>query len=121
MFAALDERAIHLPEWSFRLRDPFDRIVGGAANSTESYQAFVLSGAMHNWTLELSGAPAPRRSLLGRLVLAAPLALVWLLLVFQARRAQNALLAESAARAAWPPACRTTCARRSPISSFTRN
>jgi signal transduction histidine kinase len=100
MFAALDERAKNLPEWSFRLRDPFDRIVWRRGESSESYQSFVLSGSMHNWTLELSGAPAPRRSLLGRLALATPLALVWLLLVFQARRAQNALLAESSARAA---------------------
>jgi signal transduction histidine kinase len=100
MFAALDARASHLPEWSFRLRDPFDRIVWRRGDSSESYQSFVLSGGMHNWTLELSGAPAPRRSLLGRLALATPLALVWLLLVFQSRRAQNALLEESAARAA---------------------
>lgn len=100
MFAALDERAKNLPEWSFRLRDPFDRIVWRRGESSESYQSFVLSGSMHNWTLELSGAPAPRRSLLGRLALATPLALVWLLLVFQSRRAQNALLEESSARAA---------------------
>jgi signal transduction histidine kinase len=100
MFAALDGRAKHLSEWSFRLRDPFDRIVWRRGDSSESYQSFVLSGAMHNWTLELSGAPAPRRSLFGRLALAAPLALVWLLLVFQSRRAQNALLKESSARAA---------------------
>ncbi len=88
-----------MPHWSVRLRDPFDRVVWRHGETTASFQSFVLSGALHNWTIELSGASAPERSTLGRLALAAPLALVWLLLVFQARRAQNALLAESSVRA----------------------
>lgn len=100
LFAALESRADTMPHWSVRLRDPFDRVVWRHGESTASFQSFVLSGALHNWTLELSGAPAPKRSALGRMALAAPLALVWLLLVFQARRAQNALLAESSARGA---------------------
>ncbi len=100
LFAALETRAAALPHWSFRLRDPFDRVVWRHGQPTASFQSFVLSGALHNWTIELSGASPPKRSALGRLALAAPLALVWLLLVLQARRAQNALLAESSARAA---------------------
>ena len=77
------------PGWAFRLRDPFDRIVWSKGEG-QSYQSFTQSGALHGWVVELSGAPAPRRGALGRLALAAPLALVWLLLVFQARRAQKA-------------------------------
>jgi signal transduction histidine kinase len=100
LFAALEATAAHLPKWSFRLRDPFDRIVWRHGESPTIYQSFMLSGALHNFALEIAGAPAPRRDILGRLALAAPLALVWLLLVYQSRRAQNALLAESAARAA---------------------
>jgi signal transduction histidine kinase len=100
LFAALEATAANLPKWSFRLRDPFDRIVWRHGDSPTSYQSFMLSGALHNFALEIAGVPAPKRDILGRLALAAPLALVWLLLVFQSRRAQNALLAESAARAA---------------------
>ena len=100
LFAALDATAAHLPQWSFRLRDPFDRIVWRHGESPAIYQSFMLSGALHNFALEIAGAPAPKRDILGRLALAAPLALVWLLLVYQSRRAKNALLAESAARAA---------------------
>ncbi len=100
LFAALDVKSEKMPNWSFRLRDPFDRVVWRHGESTASHQSFMLSGALHNWVVEIAGAPPPRRGALGRLALAAPLALVWLLLVFQARRAQNALLAESSARAA---------------------
>jgi signal transduction histidine kinase len=100
LFAALDVKAEGLPNWSFRLRDPFDRVVWRHGASTASFQSFMLGGALHNWAVEIAGAPPPRRGALGRLALAAPLALFWLLLVFQARRAQNALLAEVSARAA---------------------
>ena len=100
LFAALDATAANLPKWSFRLRDPFDRIVWRHGESPTSSQSFMLSGALHNFALEIAGAPPPKRDILGRLALAAPLALVWLLLVYQSRRAKNALLAESAERAA---------------------
>jgi signal transduction histidine kinase len=104
LFVALDVKSNAMPNWSFRLRDPFDRVVwrhseSKLGDSTASYQSFMLSGALHNWVVEIAGAPPPRRGALGRLALAAPLALFWLLLVFQARRAQNALLAEISARA----------------------
>jgi signal transduction histidine kinase len=99
LFAALDVKSNNMPNWSVRLRDPFDRVVWRHGESPESHQSFMLSGALHNWVIEIAGSPPPRRGALGRLALAAPLALVWLLLVFQARRAQNALLAESSARA----------------------
>ncbi len=100
LFAALDVKSNNMPNWSFRLRDPFDRVVWRRGESTASQQSFMLSGALHNWVIEIAGAPPPRRGALGRLALAAPLALVWLLLVFQSRRAQNALLVETSARAA---------------------
>jgi signal transduction histidine kinase len=99
LFSALDVKTKVMANWSFRLRDPFDRVVWRHGESTATYQSFMLSGALHNWAIEIAGAPPPQRSALGRLALAAPLALFWLLLVFQARRAQNALLAETSARA----------------------
>jgi len=97
LFEALDEFAAVTPGWAFRLRDPFDRIVWSKGEG-QSFQSFTQSGALHGWVVELSGTPSPRRGALGRLALAAPLALVWLLLVFQARRAQKANARESAAR-----------------------
>lgn len=104
LFVALDVKSNLMPNWSIRLRDPFDRVVwrhsqSKVGDSTAIHQSFMLSGALHNWVIEIAGAPPPRRGALGRLALAAPLALFWLLLVFQARRAQNALLAEISARA----------------------
>ncbi|MBB4197957.1 hypothetical protein CCR94_05340 [Rhodoblastus sphagnicola] len=97
LFGVLDEFAAVTPGWAFRLRDPFDRIVW-SKGAGETFEAFTQSGALHGWVVELSGAPAPKRGALGRLALAAPLALVWLLLVFLARRAQEAQARESAAR-----------------------
>jgi hypothetical protein len=93
----LDSFAAVTPGWAFRLRDPFDRIVWRKGDG-ENFEAFTQSGALHGWVVELSGAPAPKRGALGRLALAAPLAFVWLVLVFQARRAQRAQALESAAR-----------------------
>jgi len=97
LFGVLDEFAAVTPGWAFRLRDPFDRIVWSKGEGG-TFESFTQGGALHGWVVELSGAPDARRGALGRLALAAPLALVWLLLVFQARRAQNAQEAESAAR-----------------------
>jgi signal transduction histidine kinase len=98
LFGVLDEFAAVTPGWSFRLRDPFDRIVWRKGDESAPFEAFTQGGALHGWVVELSGAPGPKRGALGRLALAAPLALVWLLLVFQARRAQDARARESAAR-----------------------
>ena len=100
LVTAMEEKAVASPNWSFLLRDPFDRIIWRHGEFSPSFEAFRQTGAMQGWVIEISGAPTPQRGALGRLALAAPLALVWLLLVFQARRAQNALLAESATRAA---------------------
>jgi signal transduction histidine kinase len=100
LFGVLDEFAAVTPGWSFRLRDPFDRLVWKKGDDSGPFQAFTQSGALHGWVVELAGAPNPRRGALGRLALVAPLALVWLLLIFQTRRAQNVLAAESAARMA---------------------
>ncbi len=58
LFAALDATAVDLPQWSFRLRDPFDRIVWRHGDATTIYQSFMLSGALHNFALEIAGAPA---------------------------------------------------------------
>jgi signal transduction histidine kinase len=116
LFEALDGKAAGLPDASFRLRDPFDRIVWRRGESGASFQSFILEGALHNWALEIAGAPPPRRDFLGGLALAAPLALVWLMLVFQARRAQNAVLAESAARAAM--ATRLSHDLRTPLANL---
>lgn len=100
LFGVLDEFAAVSPGWSFRLRDPFDRVVWQKGESAGPFEAFTQSGALHGWVVELSGSPLPRRGAFSRLAFAAPLALVWLLLVFQARRVQNAKAAESAARLA---------------------
>jgi signal transduction histidine kinase len=100
LFGVLDEFAAVTPGWSFRLRDPFDRLVWSKGDASGPFEAFTQSEALHGWVVELSGAPNPRRGTLGRLALALPLALVWLLLIFQARRAQNVLARESAARMA---------------------
>jgi signal transduction histidine kinase len=97
LFGVLDEFAAVTPGWAFRLRDPFERIVWSKGEG-QTYESFTQGGALRGWVVELSGAPAPTRGTLGRLALAAPLALVWLLLVFQARRAQRAMAEESAAR-----------------------
>jgi len=97
LFGVLDEFAAVTPGWAFRLRDPFDRIVWSKGEG-ETFESFTQGGALHGWVVELSGAPKPARGALSRLALAAPLALVWLLLVFQARRAQTAQAQESAAR-----------------------
>ncbi|MCW2274324.1 hypothetical protein GJ654_09465 [Rhodoblastus acidophilus] len=97
LFGVLDEFAAVTPGWAFRLRDPFDRIVWSKGKG-DAYESFTQGGALHGWVVELSGAPNAKRGALGRLALATPLALVWLLLVFQARRAQTAQAEESAAR-----------------------
>jgi len=101
LFGVLDEFAAVTPGWAFQLRDPFDRMVwskGQATGKAETFESFTQSGALHGWVVELSGAPTPQRGALGRLALAGPLALVWLLLVLLARRAQDAKARESAAR-----------------------
>ncbi len=116
LFAALETKANAYPNWSFRLRDPFDRVVWRHGESSATFESFVLSGSLHNWAIEISGAPAPHRSALGRLALAAPLALVWLLLIFQARRAQNALLVESENRSAM--ATRLSHDLRTPLANL---
>jgi signal transduction histidine kinase len=116
LFGALATKAAELPNWSFRLRDPFDRVVWRHGGATTSFESFSLSGALHNWTLEIAGAPPPPRDFLARLALAAPLALVWLLLVVQSRRAHNALLAETAARAAM--ATRLSHDLRTPLANL---
>ncbi len=116
LFAALAARTSLFPGWSFRLRDPFDRTVWRRGASTGAFDSFTLSGPLHNWVLEISGAPPPERSAWDRLVLAAPLTLIWLLLVYQSRRAQNALLAESAERAAM--ATRLSHDLRTPLANL---
>jgi signal transduction histidine kinase len=100
LFAALDDEASRFPGVSFRLRDPFERIVWRHGDAHDSFEAFAQGGTLRGWVVEIAGAPPPKRGALGRLALAAPLALVWLLLVYQARRAQNARVAEGVARAA---------------------
>ena len=102
LFGVLDAFASVTPGWAFRLRDPFDRIVWskgqGDKGPGDTFESFTQGGALHGWVVELSGAPQPARGPWGRLALVAPPALVWLLLVFQARRAQIAQAEESAAR-----------------------
>jgi signal transduction histidine kinase len=68
-------------------------------DATAATQSFPLARALHGWSLDVSGAPKPKRDLAGRLALAAPLALIWLALMVQARRADRALRKEAAARA----------------------
>ncbi|MGO8739069.1 sensor histidine kinase [Rhodoblastus sp.] len=98
--AALAKRAQEFPGWAFRLRDPFGQAIWQEGLAPEGYESFLLSGALHGWAVDAFGPRAPGHSVFGRLALAAPLALVWLLLVFQARRAEKARLAEAAKRAA---------------------
>ncbi|MCI4677957.1 HAMP domain-containing histidine kinase [Rhodoblastus acidophilus] len=97
--AVLETRAKAFPGWAFRLRDPFGRVIWQKGGAPEGYESFLQSGALHGWAVDVAGTPAPRHSALGRLALALPLALVWLLLVYQARKAERERLAESAARA----------------------
>jgi signal transduction histidine kinase len=98
--AALAKRAKGFPGWAFRLRDPFGQAIWRDGVATEGYESFPMHGALRGWAIDVVGPRAPGHSVFGRLALAAPLALVWLLLVFQARRAEKARLDEAAARAA---------------------
>jgi signal transduction histidine kinase len=116
MIAALNARAKAFPGRAFRLRDPYDRVIWQKGESSEGYEAFLQTGALHGWAVDVSGAPAISHSALGRLALAAPLALVWLLLVWQARRAEKARLAESAAREAL--AARLSHDLRTPLANL---
>jgi signal transduction histidine kinase len=116
MLAALDASAADLPNWSFRLRDPFDRVVWRHGDATATTQSFPLARALHGWALDVSGAPTPQRDLAGRLALAAPLALIWLALVVQSRRADHALRKETAARAAL--AARLSHDLRTPLANL---
>ncbi len=100
LIAALAKRAKDFPGWAFRLRDPFGQPIWQEGLAPEGYESFLLSGALHGWAVDVVGPRTPDHSVFGQLALAAPLALVWLLLVFQARRADKARLAEAAARAA---------------------
>jgi signal transduction histidine kinase len=98
--AVLQARAKAFPGWAFRLRDPFGQVIWQKGAAPEGYESFLQGGALHGWALDAAGTPAPSHSVFERLALAAPLALVWLLLVYQARKADRVRLAESAARAA---------------------
>jgi signal transduction histidine kinase len=106
LVSALDRAGDPPAAWSFRLRDPFDRIVWShgaefaAVNSASDpfINTFDLKGALRGWRIEAQGAPAPRHGALGRIALAAPLAAAWMLLVWQMLRTQKARMAESAAR-----------------------
>ena len=101
MIAALNSRSRAYDGWAFRLRDPFDRVIWKKGDAPEGYESFIQKETLHGWAVDVGGAPAlSHHSTFGRLALAAPLAMVWLLLVWQARRAEKARLAESAARAA---------------------
>ncbi|WP_298421108.1 HAMP domain-containing sensor histidine kinase [Rhodoblastus sp.] len=100
LVAALETRSKAYPGWAFRLRDPFDRVIWKTGEAPEGFESFLQSGALNGWAVDVAGAPSPRHSALGRFALAAPLALVWLLLVYQARKAEKERLAEGAARAA---------------------
>jgi signal transduction histidine kinase len=116
MIAALNSRSRAFPGWAFRLRDPFDRVIWKKGEAPEGYESFLQSGALHGWAVDAGGAPALGHSAFGRLALAAPLAMVWLLLVWQARRAEKARLAESAARAAL--AARLSHDLRTPLANL---
>ncbi|HUO54531.1 MAG TPA: HAMP domain-containing sensor histidine kinase, partial [Rhodoblastus sp.] len=116
MTAALDSSAQKFPGWSFRLRDPFDRVIWKTGAASEGFESFPQGGALHGWAVDVVPAPAPRHSAVGRLALAAPLALVWLLLVWQARRADLARETESAARAAL--AARLSHDLRTPLANL---
>jgi hypothetical protein len=116
MIAALNARSRAFPGWAFRLRDSFDRVIWKKGEAPEGYESFLQTGALHGWAVDAGGAPAPSHSAFGRLALAAPLALVWLLLVWQARRADKARLAEDAARAAL--AARLSHDLRTPLANL---
>ena len=98
--AAADDVARTAPGWAFRLRDPFERIVWSRGEPGDAAEVFMQGGSLRGWTLEASGPVLPRQGVLGRLALFAPLLVVWLLLVWQAHRAQKLRLAAAAARAA---------------------
>jgi signal transduction histidine kinase len=116
MIAALNARSRAFPGWAFRLRDSFDRVIWKKGDAPEGYESFLQTGALHGWAVDAGGAPPPSHSAFGRLALAAPLALVWLLLVWQARRADKARLAENAARAAL--AARLSHDLRTPLANL---
>ncbi|WP_374544713.1 sensor histidine kinase [Rhodoblastus sp.] len=117
MTAALNVRSRAFPGRAFRLRDPFDRVIWKTGEAPpEGYESFLQSGTLHGWAVDVAGEPAPSHSAYGRLALAAPLALGWLLLVWQARRAEKARLAESAARAAL--AARLSHDLRTPLANL---
>lgn len=114
LFAALEKAA--RPDWSFRLRDPFDRLLWSHGKPIDRFDTVALTGAMRGWRVEAAGPTAPHRGVLSRLALAAPLALVWLLLIWQGRREQNLRLAESAARGAL--AARLSHDLRTPLANL---
>lgn len=114
--AALDARAGSFSGWTLRLRDPFDRVIWQKNHAGADYESFLQSGVLHGWAVDVAGAAPPRHGALGRLALAAPLALVWLLLVVQARRADKERLAEAAARAAL--AARLSHDLRTPLANL---
>ena len=120
VFAALEKAA--RPDWSFLLRDPLDRLIwshgllGRYGAPAKSFYAVALTGAMRGWRIDAAGATAPQSSILARLALATPLALVWLLLVWQGRREQQLRLAESAARGAL--AARLSHDLRTPLANL---
>ena len=117
MIAALNSRSRAYDGWAFRLRDPFDRVIWKKGDAPEGYESFIQKEALHGWAVDVGGAPAlSHHSAFGRLALAAPLAMVWLLLVWQARRAEKARLAESAARAAL--AARLSHDLRTPLANL---
>ncbi len=100
VIAALTKRAEKFPGWAFRLRDPFGLTIWQVGVAPEGYESFLMNGALRGWAVDIVGPRASGHSVFERLALAAPLAMVWLLLVYQARRADKARLSEAAARAA---------------------
>ena len=98
--ASLAKRAQKFPGWAFRLRDPFGQTIWQDGVAPEGYESFLMNGALRGWAVDIVGPKAPGHSVFERLALAAPLAMVWLLLVFQARKAEKARLNDAAARAA---------------------
>jgi signal transduction histidine kinase len=116
MSAALNDLGKGLPGWSLRLRDPFGRIVWRQGDATQGFESFHQTGPLRGWAMDVFGPAAPSHSAFGRLALAAPLALVWLLLAWQARRTARARLAEAAQRAAL--AARLSHDLRTPLANL---
>lgn len=116
MIATLNERGKAFSGWSLRLRDPFGRVIWKQGEATQGYESFLQNGALHGWAVDIAGAPAPSHSAYGRLAFAVPLALVWLLLAWQARRTEKARLAEVAQREAL--AARLSHDLRTPLANL---